>query len=273
MGLGQRLIHPMQFGEVAPGRGPVSSRELEVDIQVEAGGIDRPEVVAIDVTHARIVGGRVEGGLVGRAAAVEVGPALVGHEADAAAEPLRPLAGQPVVRRHPLHGRGDVGTRIGQDAVDGGRGGGGLALGVGGRDVGGDGDRVEGPAHALGDPVAHPVDGGPAGGHPHQPRLLAGVHGRPDVEVAFRLAAGHLPVVQAGVFRQGELPGHPLRRLESPAEVPDLVGPLHVDLATGLEMVADIGREVGHEAVVGHVGHVEPGVRVEIVGQLHHVFE
>ncbi len=64
-----------------------------------------------------------------------------------------------------------------------------------------------------------------------------------------------------------------MRCLEAPAEVPDLVRPLDVGLASRLEVLADIRREVADERVIGHVGHVEPRVGVEFVGQLHHVFK
>ena len=38
-------------------------------------------------------------------------------------------------------------------------------------------------------------------------------------------------------------------------------------------MVADIDCEVSDKVIVGHMRHVEPGVGVKIVGQLHHVFD
>jgi hypothetical protein len=151
--------------------------------------------------------------------------------------------------------------------VDGGGRRVGRPLLVVGAEVGRDRDRVERATHALGDPIGHPVVGGPAGGHAHEAAALPGKHLAPDVEIALRLAAGHLPVVEAGVFGPRGLRLHPMRCLEAPAEVPDLVRPFDVGLASRLEVLADIRREVADERVIGHVRHVEPRVGVEFVGQ------
>ena len=174
---------------------------------------------------------------------------------------------------NPADRRPDGRAGVGEDRVDrrGRRIGG--SLRVVGAEIGGDRDRVERPAHALDHAVGHPIVRRPAARHPHEPRRLSGEHARPDVEIAFRLVAGHLPVVEAGVLRQPGLIHHPLRRLESPAEVPDLVRPFDVHLPARLEIVAHVGGEVADERVVGHVGHVEPGIGVEVVGEPHHVFD
>ena len=86
----------------------------------------------------------------------------------------------------------------------------GAPLVVIGAEVGGDCNGVERAAHALDDAIRHPVVGRPAARHAHEPRRLTGKHATPDVEIALRLPAGNLPVVEAGIFGQGQLPGHPL---------------------------------------------------------------
>jgi hypothetical protein len=169
MGRGQRLVHAVQLGEIPPRRGAGVAGELEVNIEIHARGIEAAEVVAGDVAHAGVVGRGVEGVLVGGVAAIEVRPALVGHELDRPAEPSLPVLGQPLVVADPLERRGDVGTRVGDHPIDRRGGGVGRPLLVGGRDGGGDGDRVEGSPHALDDPVGDPIDGGPSGRDAREP--------------------------------------------------------------------------------------------------------
>ena len=139
-------------------------------------------------------------------------------------------------------------------------------------EVGRDRDGVERALHAFENPRGHPIVRRKPAGCPHDALRLSRKHLRPDVHVALGLAAGDLPVREPRVLRQPGLFGHPLRRLEAPGEVPDLVRPLDVGGAARFEVVTDVGREVPHECVVRHVRHVEPRIGVEVVRQLHHVF-
>jgi hypothetical protein len=76
--------------------------ELEVIVEIQAGGIEATEVLAVDVAHPWIVRRRVEGVLVRCAATVEVRATLVGDELDRPAEAGLPVAGQLRVVADPL---------------------------------------------------------------------------------------------------------------------------------------------------------------------------
>ena len=148
---------------------------------------------------------------------------LVGHQADRAAERRRPGVGEGLVAPRPVEGRVDGGAAVGEDRVDGRRGGVGGPLPVGGEDVGGNGEDVKRPPHRGRDPVDDPLVGRLAGYHADQPRRLPGEDAAPDVEIALRLKAGDLPVVEAGIFgAPGDFIDDP-SPVKPPAVVPDLV--------------------------------------------------
>ena len=220
---GQRLVHPVQFRKITPGRRAGATRELEVDVQVHTCGIEAAQVFPGDVAHPRIVCRRIKRGLIRRVAAIQVRAALVGDELDIPPEAALPRSGQRLVFFRPLQGGGDIGPRVGQHPIDSRRSGIGRPLPVGRSDVGGDRDGVKGTSHALDDPVRHPVDGRPACRHADEPIGLAHEHIGPDVEIPLRLVAGDLPVIEPGVCRQPCLLSDPLRALESPAKVPDFI--------------------------------------------------
>ena len=175
--------------------------------------------------------------------------------------------------RHVLHREIDPRAGVGEHLIHGRGRRVAVALPARRAEVGRDRNGVERALHAFENPRGHPIVRRKPAGCPHDALRLSGKHLRPDVHVSLRLAAGDLPVGESCVLRQAGLLRHPLRGFEAPGEVPDLVRPLDVSLAARLEVVPHVGREVPHERVVRHVRHVEPRIGVEVVRQLHHVFD
>ncbi len=272
IGGGQRLIHAMELGEITPRSRSGAAGELEVDIEIQPGRFQPPQVFGVDVAHAGIVAGAMEGPLIRGIAAIEMGTTFVGQELDRPAQGGRPVGGQLVVVAHPLQGGGDVDAGVGQHLIHRGADGVAGPLRIGGRDVGRHGDGVKGALHVRGNFVGHPVDRRPAGSHPHQLVVgLPGEHLRPDVHIALGFLAGDDPLAEIGIQAGSSGPvGHPAGGLEAKAEVPHLIGPLHIHLPSRFQVLAHVCGEVANEGVVRLMGHVEPGIGVEGIGQRHH---
>ena len=272
IGGGQRLIHAMELGEITPRSRSGASGELEIDIEIQPGGLQPPQVFGVDIAHARIVAGAMESALIRGIAAIEMGAPFVGQELDRTAQGGRPVGGQLVVVAHPLQRGGDVGAGVSQHLIHRGAGGIAGALRIGGRDVGRQGNGVKGAAHVGGDFVGHPINCRPAGGHPHQLMArLPGEHLRPDVHIALGFLAGDDPLAEIGIQAGSSGPvGHPAGGFEAEAEVPHLIGPFHIHLPPRLQVLAHRSGEVANEGVVRLMGHVEPGICIQSVGERQH---
>ena len=147
----------MQLGEIPPLRRTGSASEGEIDVEVEPRRIDPAEILAVEVAHPRVIGGRVEDVLVRRAAAVEVMAALVGEELNVAAKTARPRVGEGLMGRHVLHRKIDPRAGVGEHLVHGRGCRVAVALLARRAEVGRDRDRVERAFHALEDARRDPV--------------------------------------------------------------------------------------------------------------------
>ena len=269
----KRFIHPVQLGEISVGSGTGPAGEIEIHVKVEPRRVDTAKVFAIEIPHPRVVGRCVEDIAVGCAAAVEVRTALVSEQLNRPAEGRCARVGQGAVDRHLLHRVVDGRAGVGKHLVDRRGRRVGIALRPRRAEVGRDGDGIKRALHGIEDACRHPIVRGEATRHAHDTLVLTGEDLAPNVHVALGLATRDLPLRESRVFGKLHLREHPLRRFESVGGIPDFIGPLGVGFAPGLEVIAHIDGEVAHEVIIGHVRHIEPRVGIQIVGQLHHVFD